>query len=270
MLIDTHCHLDAAEFDVDRDAIAAQAFESGVQAIVVPAVARSNFDSVIDLTKKYSRCAYALGVHPMYVESAVVEDLHVLERYVQNGQPVAIGEIGLDYFVANPKDHPTLIRRQNDYFEAQLSIAKQYRLPVILHVRHAIDEILKHLRQIKLSGGIAHAFNGSFQQAQQFIDLGFKLGFGGTMTYDRALKIRALAKQLPLDAIVLETDAPDIPPSWMGKGLKNSPCELPKIAQVFADLRQLNITQVIDITGANACAALPKLAYLCTPVKVAL
>lgn len=270
MLIDTHCHLDAAEFDADRDVIVQQAIASGVQAMVVPAVMRSNFDAVMALSQQHTQCAYALGIHPMYVQSAHMEDLQVLERYVQTGQPVAIGEIGLDYFVANPRDNPALIQRQQDFFQAQLSIAKQYQLPVILHVRHAIDEILKWLRQIKLCGGIAHAFNGSFQQAQQLIDLGFKLGFGGTMTYERALRIRALAKQLPMDAIVLETDAPDIPPAWLAKGVKNSPCELAKIAQVFADLRQLNLAQVIDITGANAVAALPKLAYLYTPVKVAL
>lgn len=270
MLIDTHCHLDAAEFNPDRDVVASAAMQCGVSGIVVPAVARNNFDDVIALSKLHKHCAYALGIHPMYIDTAEPTDLEVLERYVRDYAPVAIGEIGLDYFLSNPRDNPDNIARQKHFFVAQLKIAQQYQLPVILHVRGAIDDILKELRKCKLSGGIAHAFNGSLQQAEQFIALGFKLGFGGAMTYDRALHIRELAKKLPLEAIVLETDAPDIPPEWVGKTGRNSPLELPKIAQVLADLRQVEIAQVLDITGSNALKVLPKLAYLCTPVKVLL
>ncbi len=270
MLIDTHCHLDAAEFDADRDYIAVQAMQRGVSRIVVPAVARDNFDNVITLCRQYQHCAYALGIHPMYVDSASLDDLEILKQYVQNNHPVAIGEIGLDYFVTNPKDNPENIERQTVFFTEQLKIARQYGLPVILHVRNAVDDILKALRKYKVIGGIAHAFNGSFQQAQQFIALGFKLGFGGAMTYDCALRIRELAKQLPLEAIVLETDAPDIPPEWVGKKGRNSPLELPGIAQVLADLKQVNVSQVLDITSANALKVLPKLVDLCTPVKVLL
>lgn len=268
MLIDTHCHLDAAEFNADRDAIAAAALQNGVKAIVVPAVARDNFDSVIALHQRHPHCAYALGIHPMYIDAAHVNDLTLLVQYVSDYSPVAIGEIGLDYFVTNPKDHPENIQRQHYFFDAQLDIAQQHGLPVILHVRGAIDQILKGLRKRHLSGGIAHAFNGSFQQAKQLIDLGFKLGFGGAMTYSRALHLRELAKSLPLDAIVLETDAPDIPPEWLGKSGRNSPLELPKIARFLAELRQENIEQVLDITGANALKVLPKLAHLFTPIKV--
>lgn len=270
MLIDTHCHLDAAEFNLDRDEVVTAALQSGVSGIVVPAVARNNFDDVIALSKRYKHCSYALGIHPMYVDSAELADLEVLQNYVRDHAPVAIGEIGLDYFLSNPRDNPENIQRQKHFFVAQLKIAQQFQLPVILHVRGAIDDILKELRKCKLSGGIAHAFNGSLQQAQQFIALGFKLGFGGAMTYDRALHIRELAKKLPLEAIVLETDAPDIPPEWIGKTGRNSPKELPKIAQVLADLRQVDMAQVLDITGANALKVLPKLAYLYTPVKVLL
>ncbi len=264
MLIDTHCHLDAAEFDADRDMVARQAIQNGVCGIVVPAVARNNFDSVVALCAQYKHCACALGIHPMYVDAAALEDIAILEQYVLNHDPVAIGEIGLDYFLTNPRDNPENVARQHTFFVEQLKLARQYQLPVILHVRNAIDDILKYLRQYKLVGGIAHAFNGSFQQAQQFIDLGFKLGFGGAMTYSRALKIRELATKLPLDAIVLETDAPDIPPEWVDKGGRNSPVELPKIAQVLAGLRQVNVLQVVDITGANALRVLPKMSDLCT------
>lgn len=264
MLIDTHCHLDAAEFDADRDLIAEQALQTGLCAIVLPAVARNNFDAVIRVCARHQHCAYALGIHPMYVESSSLHDLEVLEQYIAQYQPIAIGEIGLDYFLTNPRNNPDNIVRQTTFFVAQLKLARQYRLPVILHVRNAIDDILKQLRKYQLVGGIAHAFNGSFQQAQQFIELGFKLGFGGAMTYDRALKIRELAAKLPLNAIVLETDAPDIPPEWVGRNARNSPLELPKIAQVLADLKQVNVSQVIDITGTNAIKVLPKIADLCT------
>jgi TatD DNase family protein len=270
MLIDTHCHLDAAEFNQDRDAIALSAQQAGVNGIVVPAVARNCFDDVIALSQRHANCVYALGIHPMYVDVSEFEDIEVLARYVQDFAPVAIGEIGLDYFIANPRENPENIQRQKDFFVAQLKIAQQHQLPVILHVRAAIDDILKELRKVNLPGGIAHAFNGSLQQAQQFIGLGFKLGFGGAMTYERALHIRELAKKLPLESIVLETDAPDIPPEWLGKMGRNSPLELPKIAQILADLRQVKITQVLDITSANALKVLPKLAYLYTPVKVLL
>ncbi|NOT14106.1 MAG: TatD family hydrolase [Methylotenera sp.] len=265
MLIDTHCHLDAEEFDADRELIAKVALQQGVVGIVIPAVARSNFDAVIALSNQYKHCVYALGIHPMYVDNATEADLATLQTYVQTHQPVAIGEIGLDYFVSKHN-----IQLQHHYFSEQLNIAKQHQLPVILHVRHAIDDVLKHLRRTSVVGGIAHAFNGSFQQAEQFIAMGFKLGFGGAMTYRRALHIRALAKQLPLDAIVLETDAPDIPPEWLGRHGRNTPLELSKIAQVLADLKQVNVSQVLDITSANARHILPKISHLYTPAKALL
>lgn len=265
MLIDTHCHLDAAEFDADRDTVAHDAHQQGVAGIVVPSVARQNFDDVIGLAHRHSRCVYALGIHPMYIDDASEEDLATLETYLQKYQPVAIGEIGLDYFVTKNN-----IERQTHFFTQQLKLARQYHLPVILHVRSAIDDVLKHLRRTPVVGGIAHAFNGSFQQAEQFIALGFKLGFGGAMTYSRALHLQNLAKSLPLEAIVLETDAPDIPPEWIGKNGRNTPAQTVKIAQFLADLRQVNVSQVIDITRANSLQILPKLAGLFTPPKVLL
>lgn len=265
MLIDTHCHLDAAEFDADRDTVALDARQQGVVGIVVPSVARFNFENVIALSHQYSHCAYALGIHPMYVDNAKEDDLSALQAYLQTQHPVAIGEIGLDYFVTKAN-----IALQTHFFTEQLKLAQQYNLPVILHVRCAIDDVLKHLRRTQVKGGIAHAFNGSFQQAEQFIALGFKLGFGGAMTYSRALHIRELAEKLPLEAIVLETDAPDIPPEWVGKQGRNTPAQTVKIAQFLADLRQVNVSQVIDITSANALQILPKLAYLFTPPHVLL
>ncbi|CAN1496177.1 MAG: TatD family hydrolase [Sulfuritalea sp.] len=270
MLIDTHCHLDAAEFNLDRDFVISKALQQGVSKILIPSVARQNFDAVIALCNQHKNCAYALGVHPMYVDSADVDDIETLKTYIEENDPVAIGEIGLDYFVKNLKSHPEHIARQTYFFTEQLKIAKQYDLPVILHIRQAVDDILKYLRRFEVKGGIAHAFNGSLQQAEQFIALGFKLGFGGAMTYSRALKIRELASKLPFESIVLETDSPDMPPEWLGQAGRNTPLELNRIAQVLAELRQVNVAQVLDITSANALKVIPKLTDLCTPPHVLL
>ena len=261
--IDTHCHLDAAEFDADRDAVARSALDGGVSGIIVPAVERANFDAVCQLAGRYAHCVPALGIHPMYVDNAQPQDLALMADLIEERQPVAVGEIGLDFFVQGFNRE-----LQEYYFSEQLKLARRFDLPVILHVRRAIDDILKHLRRIGVKGGIAHAFNGSRQQADEFIRLGFKLGFGGAMTYSRALKIRQLAATLPLQAIVLETDAPDIAPEWIGSGGRNSPDQLVKIAQVLADLRGLKLAEVAEITTRNAVAAIPKIAQLCTSLHV--
>jgi len=264
-LVDTHVHLDAAEFDADRDAVALAALQVGVAALVVPAVERGNFDAVLSLCQRHPFCHPALGIHPMYVDRAMPEDLQVLEQAIVTHQPVAIGEIGLDYFV---EGHDAA--RQEFYFVEQLKLARKYELPVLLHARKAHDDILKHLRRIRVRGGIAHAFNGSRQQAEAFIDLGFKLGFGGAMTWPRALRIRELAATLPLEAIVLETDAPDIPPAWLGRGGRNSPDQLPKIAQVLAELRGKTFEEIVDSTSTNVLDVLLKMHHLCTPPQVLL
>ena len=268
ILIDTHCHLDAAEFDADRESVIQEAAHHQVKMMVVPAVHRKNFETVTQLAKKYSSCAHALGIHPIYVTSSELKDLDFLKQEVENQMesehpPVAIGEIGLDFFIA---DFDKSL--QEHYFIEQLKIAKEYHLPVILHVRSAIDDILKHLRKYKIQGGIAHAFNGSRQQADAFIDLGFKLGFGGALTYPRALKIRALVSSLPLESIVLETDAPDMPPEWLEKTQKNTPKELTKIIKIIASLKRINESQVAEITTKNALEILPNLPKLFTPFHV--
>ena len=156
---------------------------------------------------------------------------------------------------------PAMRDKQEFFFREQLRIARDFELPVLMHVRRSQDQILKHVRQIRPAGGIAHAFNGSFQQAQTFIDLGFKLGFGGAMTFTRALQIRRLAATLPLDAIVLETDAPDISPAWIHPG-RNSPEYLPAIGAMLAELRAATLEEVRAATTANALAAMPRLVHL--------
>ncbi len=258
MLIDTHCHLDAEEFSADRDAVVKAAQEAGIGKIIVPAVARHNFAAVRECCRRYHQCFPAYGIHPLYLDQVGEEDLAFLRDWVvgelSSPKPVvAIGEIGLDFYL--PGYDAGL---QEFYFIEQLKIARDFDLPVLLHIRRAVDQVLKCLRQVRVRGGIAHAFNGSQQQAEEFVRLGFKLGFGGAMTFPRATRIRSMAAKLPLDSIVLETDAPDIPPLWRA-GERNAPGELLRIAQVFADLRALPLSQVLLATTLNAKQAVSAL-----------
>jgi len=262
MLIDTHCHLDAPAFDADRTEVIAAARACGIAAIVIPAVARENFDLVRDLAHTLPLGAYALGIHPIAVPRAREEDLADLEarlsRAANDARLVAVGEIGLDFFLPELMQ-PTMQARQVFFYTAQLDIARRHSLPVILHVRRSQDVLLKHLRRRPRIGGIAHAFNGSQQQAQQFIAQGFVLGVGGAMTDARALQIRRLAAQLPLSALVLETDAPDIPPAWLARSERNTPAQLVRIAQALAQLRGLDLDTLAAACTDNARRALPRL-----------
>jgi TatD DNase family protein len=261
MWIDTHCHLDAHEFAGDGLAVAGRAGDAGVSMIVIPAIEVGNFGSVAQLAAGAPNASYALGIHPIYVPQAREEDLAALRVAVETAMGdtrfVAIGEIGLDYFIPMLCE-PAMREKQEHFLREQLRIARDFALPVLMHVRRSQDQILKHVRQIRPAGGIAHAFNGSFQQAQTFIDLGFRLGFGGAMTFTRALQIRRLASELPLSALVLETDAPDISPSWLHPA-RNSPEQLPAIGAVLAGLRGMTERDVAEATSANALAALPRL-----------
>jgi TatD DNase family protein len=264
MWIDTHCHLDAHEFGTESGAIARRAQALGVGMIVIPAVARDNFDVVRRLAHDVPNASYALGIHPIHVPQATDDDLAELRRQVEaslvDPRFVAIGEIGLDFFIPMLCE-PAMRDKQERFLRAQLRIARDVGLPVLTHVRRSQDQVLKHVRQIGPKGGIAHAFNGSFQQAQNFIDAGFHLGFGGAMTFTRALQIRRLAADLPIHAIVLETDAPDISPSWIHPG-RNSPEQLPAIGAALAAMRALDPDAVRKATHANALAAIPRLAAL--------
>ncbi|MYM26022.1 TatD family deoxyribonuclease [Duganella sp. FT135W] len=262
MWIDTHCHLDAHEFGDESAAQAALAKAQGVGMIVIPAVATANFSIVAQLAASVDNACYALGIHPIYVPHAEEDHLRVLREQVAAAMSdprfVALGEIGLDFFI--PMLTESAMREKQVYFfREQLKIARDFDLPVLMHVRRSQDVVLKHVRQIRPNGGIAHAFNGSEQQAKGYIDLGFKLGFGGAMTFTRALQIRRLAAELPLESIVLETDAPDISPSWIHPG-RNSPDQIPRIGAVLAELRGLTPEAVAAATSSNARAVLPRLA----------
>lgn len=256
MLIDTHCHIDAADFDNDRNAVLNAARNAGVMQFVVPGVEASGFDGLTQLAATHSDIKVAYGIHPLYVQHACSKDLDLLERSLSSGNPVAVGEIGLDHFVAAD------CSLQERYFVAQLKLARRFSLPVILHVRHAIDAVLKHLRRIEVPGGIAHAFNGSRQQADIFIGMGFKLGYGGAMSFTGSQRIRTLAASLPLDAIVLETDAPDIPPAWAQRE-RNELSNLLRYCTLLAELRGVDMREIAHATTHNARSVLPGLLYGC-------
>ena len=262
---------------MDVEEVVMRAHRAGVAHCVLPAVAAGNFEAVRTLAHRFDY-SYALGIHPLSVPQAAEADLTALDQalalHSYDPRLVAVGEIGLDLFV------PELINgdmpaQQSFFYREQLKLAKKHGLPVILHVRRSADQLLKHLRDLQPAcgwTGIAHAFNGSQQQATEFIKLGLKLGFGGAVTYERALQLRRLATDLPLEALVMETDSPDIPPHWLytlaadrANGVaqgRNEPAELPRIAQHVADLRGISIGELALATTANAIQALPKLKAL--------
>jgi TatD DNase family protein len=270
MWTDSHCHLDAAEFDADRAGVLRRARAAGVTMLVLPAVAADHFEALVALARAQG-LAYALGIHPLWTERAAEADLdrlaEALHRHRDDPHLVAVGEIGLDGAVPAPDPE-----RQRRYYLAQLRLARDAGLPVILHVRRSADALLAGLNRIEVPGGIAHAFNGSAQQAQRFVERGFRLGFGGTLSFEPARQIRHLATTLPLQALVLETDAPDIPPRWLYRTAaeraagasqgRNEPAELPRIGEVLAELRRLPVAELAAATCANTVAALPRLVRL--------
>jgi TatD DNase family protein len=231
-LVDTHCHLDVSEFDADRDAVIARAQAAGVRQMVVPAVDAPHWEGLAHLCRSRTGLYPALGMHPVYWQQHLPEHLGALAEAIETWRPVAVGEIGLDFFI---RDTDREVQRR--LLAAQLDIARDAGLPVILHVRKAHDEMLAMLRRHRVKGGVAHAFNGSLQQADAYLELGFKLGFGGMLTYERSRKIRALAKALPIQAIVLETDAPDMTVA-SHHGQRNSPEYLPECLQALAEVRE--------------------------------
>jgi TatD DNase family protein len=261
MWIDTHCHLDADEFDPDRDAVVARARAAGVAMVVMPAGHIDERDKAAEIAARYG-FAYALGIHPLWLRGAAESDVERLRAMVPDAlldpRFVAIGEIGIDLF--EPGVDPA---RQQWFFREQLKVARDFALPVIVHVRRSADLLLKHLRAIDVPGGIVHAFNGSAQQARQFVERGLRLGFGGAMTYSGSQRIRRHAQEVADDAWVLETDAPFIPPEWLRRGDavgRNEPGELPRIAAHLAELRATSADALAARNRANALAALPRLA----------
>lgn len=246
-LFDTHCHLDVPEFAADRDAVLLRTRAAGIRQLVVPGIMEAGWEHLLDFCRREEGLYPALGLHPIYTEEHRGEHIDRLRERVAQERPVAIGEIGLDFFIPDPDRE-----RQVELFEAQLAIAEEFALPVLVHVRKAHDQVLQSLKKFTLPGGIAHAFNGSMQQAEQYLELGFHFGFGGMLTYERSKKIRKLAAELPLDSIVLETDAPDMSPA-AHHGERNSPEYLPEVLDSLSEVRGENCEVLARQTTINAC-----------------
>lgn len=245
-IIDSHCHLDFPVFDTTRQQLVKSAQQAGVSHIVIPAVTYQGFQRVIDTASLFPHVSFALGLHPCFMQEHQLSDLEKLAEYIASYPVCAVGEIGLDFYIAGYD-----AAAQIAFLKAQLKIAKEHQLPVLLHVRKAHDIMLKTLREVGFEqGGIVHAFSGSAQQAGLYIQMGFKLGFGGTVTYPRASKVRHLAKTLPLDSIVLETDSPDMPLNGR-QGEPNQPAFVADVLKEIAGLRVEPIETIAAITSAN-------------------
>lgn len=248
--IDTHCHLDFSDFEHDRNEVIERSLANGVSDIIVPAVSQNRWLSTIELCEKVACCHLALGLHPVFISEHQPNHLNELDSLVTQHSPIAIGEIGLDFYL---KDLDR--EKQSAFFSKQLVIANHHRLPVIIHNRKAHDECISLLQEHKVNRGIIHAFNGSIQQAEKYHEMGFALGFGGMLTFERSSKLRALVKALPIESIVLETDAPDMTVQ-QHTGERNSPEYIPYIAKAIAKIRKVDINELAQTTSANARRAL--------------
>lgn len=245
-LFDTHCHFDDAAFAADRDAALQRAREAGVGEMLLPAVSAASWEGLKQVADTYPGLYAAYGLHPMFLAEHQAAHLDALEQWLGRERPVAVGECGLDFFVEG-LDREAQVR----YFDAQLALAHAFKLPVVVHARRALDEVSKHLRRYPGLSGVIHSFSGSEQQARRLIDRGFYLSFGGPLTYPRAQRLQRLAAELPLEALVLETDAPD-QPGAAHRGERNEPAYLGEVLARFAALRGMAPEAVAEATTANA------------------
>lgn len=244
-IIDSHCHLDFAEFDHDRETVLNNCLAQGVNTIVIPGVMEQSWQNLIDLCSTNQALHCAIGMHPVFLEKHQEKHLSALDKTLSDNSVIAVGEIGLDFYLKELNQEQQIF-----FFTEQLRLANKHQLPVILHVRKAHDQTIQLLKQHAIVGGIVHAFNGSIQQAHHYIDLDFKLGFGGMLTYARSNKLRALANALPLNSIVLETDSPDMTVA-AHRGERNSPEYLPQVLQALSEVRQQPIEEIALATYQN-------------------
>lgn len=244
-LIDSHCHLDFEQFDIDRETVLAHCQQLGVNHLLIPGVTAESWNKLITICQQSDMLYPALGMHPMFMKQHQPEHLFELKKIIADNNPIAIGEIGLDFYMP---DHDK--KAQIDLFSEQLHIAQAADLPVILHVRKAHDQVISLLKKLPVKGGTVHAFNGSLQQAQQYQQLGFLLGIGGTITYPNATHIKSLFSTLPLNSLVLETDAPDMPLSGMQQQ-RNTPENIPLILNALAEIRNESKTEIAETTSYN-------------------
>jgi TatD DNase family protein len=245
-LIDSHSHLDAPEFDADREAVLARALSAGVVAQIVPAVAATTFPALADLCRGRTDRFAAYGLHPMYLDHHTDADLDAVRERLERESAVAVGECGLDFYVDGLDPE-----RQRHLLDAQLRLAREFDLPLVLHARRAVDEIILRLRRIGGLRGVVHSFSGSPEQARQLFQLGFHLGIGGPVTYARAQRLRGLVATMPIEHLLLESDAPD-QPNASARGSRNEPAAIVEVAGVVAELRGADIAEIAAATTANA------------------
>jgi TatD DNase family protein len=262
MWIDTHCHFDVADFDADRQQVAAEAYAAGVEAIAVIGYVAKHWPQLLAVCASINqpKLLPVLGLHPCYIPEHQPEHLAQLEQYLQQHACIAIGEIGLDTYVAEIKGQAPY-QKQQDFFTAQLQLAKQYQKPVVLHVRKAHADVFKILRQQRFDGGgIVHAFSGGIEEAKMYTKLGFKLGIGGSLTYPQAKRLHNVVAAMPIESLVIETDAPDmIPQPYRNPNAnftRNSPAYLLAIAQALATSKLLTLEQLAPILWQNSCQAM--------------
>jgi len=246
MLVDSHCHLDASEFDPDRTAVIERARAAGVQAQVVPAVTAASWPKLREVCQQAPGLYPAYGLHPMFLAEHRPGHLDQLRDWIERERPCAIGECGLDFFVDGLD-----AQAQQDYFIGQLKLARDFDLPVIVHARRAVDAVIAAIRRIGGLRGVVHSFPGSPEQAAQLDKLGFLLGLGGPLTYERAQRLQRLVREMPLQQLLLETDAPDQPDAGI-RGERNEPARLSVIARHVAALRGTDVETVAQATSENA------------------
>ncbi|HEY4293643.1 TatD family hydrolase [Luteibacter sp.] len=247
-LIDTHAHLDDRSFDDDRDEMFARSAEAGVRRWIVPAIDRGNWDKVELLSASRKGVSVAFGLHPLFLFNHQDAHLDELPGWLDNHGAVAVGEIGLDFYVDGLDPE-----RQRELFVRQLHIAREHDLPVIVHARRAFEEVIHTLRRVGGLRGVVHSFSGSEEQARQLFDLGFHIGIGGPATYDRAHRIHRVVTDMPLEWLLLETDAPDQPCSQR-RGERNEPAYMLDVLRTVARLRGESEERVAARTTANALA----------------
>jgi len=246
VLIDSHCHLDAPEFDPDRPAAIARAREAGVAAQIVPAVTAASWAKLREVCATAPGLHPAYGLHPMYLGDHDPAHLVELRDWIEREKPVAVGECGLDYFVEGLDPDA-----QQSYFDGQLALAREFDLPVIVHARRAVDAVVASIKRVGGLRGVVHSFSGSPEQARQLWKLDFMIGLGGPVTYERARRLRRLAADMPLEFLLLETDAPDQPDAGI-RGQRNEPARLAEVCGAIAALRGVAAEKVATATAENA------------------
>jgi len=246
VIIDSHCHFDFPAFDANRDQVMQRARDLGIGKIIVPGVSADSWHRVKQVCEHYPECHAAYGLHPYFIDQHTDADLESLDQWLGREQPIGVGECGLDFYL-DELDRD----RQLHFFEAQLALAQHYQLPLVIHARKATEQVLQMLRKFNGLRGMMHSYSGSYEQARQLMDMGFYLSFGGAITYDRATRLHSMIRKLPLDQLLIETDAPDQPDS-SHQGEANEPAYIDSVIARLQQLLQIDRDSIIDATTANA------------------